>query len=149
MRRFALLISLVALLALPGPALAQKNKSVHIMDATEVATGTPVTVTVNNPNQSTAYLVIKTANETATASMVTTVNYVLAGNVVAACTLTAITTNTTTTFLIGHWATTALGIQNVCQNFALPRVFQLVFTTSGAGADFDVTVDLEYVNPGA
>ncbi len=142
-----LLFVLIAMFAfaLPHPAAAAgKNARQVVMALTEVATGTPVTVSITNPNHRTGYLVVKTENETATASLVVTVfNETILGDV-AVCTMAAITTDTTTVALLGSEVAAAQGITDAC-DFALGRLVKLTFTTSGGGADFDVTADVEWV----
>jgi hypothetical protein len=149
MRRFVLSVYMLALMLLPGPALAgaARNVGISIMAETEVAVGVPVSVTISNPWYTTGYLIVKTANETATASLVVTVLNVTSTGDILICTSTAITTETTTAIYLGHSATAAEGITDVC-DFAMSRSVKFTFTTSGAGADFDVTADMEYVAPG-
>ena len=145
MTRRLLFWALALLLLIPAHAgAAGKNARQVVMALTEVAVSVPVTVSITNPNHITGYLVVKTENETATASLVVTVfNETLLGDV-AVCTLTAITTNTTTVALLGSEVTAAQGITDAC-DFPLGRLVKLTFTTSGAGADFDVTADVEWV----
>lgn len=139
----ALLAPLVA-----GPAFAgSRNARISIMPITEVATGTPVTVQINVIESSIGYLLIKTENETATASLVVTVfNKNPLGDFLI-CTTGAITTETTTVIMLGHWVTAARGVDEVCE-FPMSLAVEFVFTISGAGADFDVTASLELIDPG-
>ena len=60
------------------------------------------------------------------------------------CTSSSITTNTTTNILLGDLAAAGEGITDAC-DFPLGRSLNFIFTTSGAGADFDVTADLHWV----
>ena len=143
--RHIVLLAAWALLLLPSAAGAEgPNERQVVMALTEVATSAPVTVSVANQNHATGYLVVKTENETATASLVTTVfNETVLGDV-AVCTMAAITTDTTTVALLGSEVAAAQGITDAC-DFPLGRLVKITFTTSGAGADFDVTADIEWV----
>jgi len=145
MTKRLLFLMLALLLFLPASAgAAGKNARQVVMALTEVATGTPVTVSITNPRNITGYLVVKTENETATASLVVTVFNQTALGDVAVCTMAAIATNTTTVALLGSEVAAAQGITDAC-DFPLGRLVKLTFTTSGAGADFDVTADVEWV----
>lgn len=139
-----ILLGLLVVLFLALPAQAGKNKQQSVMALTEVATGTPVSATIDNANSTVGYLVIKTENETATASLVVTVLNSAAIGDFLVCTLTAITTNTTTIALLGSTVTAADGITDAC-DFPMGRRVKFTFTTSGAGADFDVTADVEWL----
>ena len=136
----AFVVSLFASLAdAVGP-----NERQVVMALTEVATDTPVTVSVANRNHATGYLVVKTENETATASLVVTVfNETLLGDV-AVCSMTAITANGTNVALLGSEVAAAQGIADAC-DFTLSRLVKITFTTTGVGADFYVTADIEWV----
>jgi hypothetical protein len=116
------------------------------MAITEVATGTPVSVALSNIGRKTAYLVVKTENETNSADMVVTVTIESVLGDVLVCTSSSITTETTTTILLGSTAAAAEGITDAC-DFPLGATFNVIFTTSGAGADFDVTAELQWVVP--
>jgi hypothetical protein len=137
---------LVLLLLLPSAAgAAGPNERQVVMALTEVATGTPVSVSVLNQNHTTGYLVVKTENETPTASMVVTVfNTTELGDVLV-CTMAAITTDTTTVALLGSLAAGSQeGVTDAC-DYPLGRIVKITFTTSGGSADFDVTADIEWV----
>ena len=139
----ALAAFVVSLFASLADAVGPNERKV-VMALTEVATDSPITVSVANRNHATGYLVVKTENETATASMVVTVfNETVLGDV-AVCTMAAITTNTTTVALLGSEVAAAQGITDAC-DFTLGRLVKITFTTSGSGADFDVTADIEWV----
>jgi hypothetical protein len=143
MRRILLCALLIALLPSLSSA-AGKNKNQNIMSATEVAVSAPVSVTKRNPSNRTGYLVIKTENETATASLVVTVFNAHSSGDILVCTLTAITTNTTYTALLGSSLTAADGIDEACI-FPMARDVKYTFTVTGVGADFDVTADVLWV----
>jgi len=146
MRKHVFLLALlVALLLFPSVAgAAGPNERQVVMALTEVATDTPVTVSVTNQSHTTGYLVVKTENETPTATLVVTVfNETELGDV-AVCTMTNITTDTTTVALLGAEVTTAGGVTDEC-DLPLGRIVKITFTTSGVGADFDVTADIEWV----
>ncbi len=146
MKRALLLVGLIALVLLPSVAgAAGPNARQVVMALTEVATGTPVTVSVTNQSHTTGYLVVKTENETATASLVVTVfNETELGDVLV-CTMANIETDTTTVALLGsEVAGSAEGITDAC-DFPLGRLVKITFTTSGSNADFDVTADIEWV----
>jgi hypothetical protein len=136
---------LVLLLLLPSAAgAAGPNERQVVMALTEVATGTPVSVSVLNQNHTTGYLVVKTENEAATAVLVVTVfNETELGDV-AVCTMTNITADTTTVALLGTEVTTAGGVTDEC-DLPLGRLVKITFTTSGSNADFDVTADIQWV----
>ncbi len=138
-------ISLLLLLLFVAPAFgAGKNKRQEVMPLTEVATGAAITVTIANPSNRTGYLIVKTENETATASLVVTVSNVSTLGNALVCTLTAITTNTTTIALLGSLIAAGGPLADAC-DFPMSRLVQLVFTTSGGGADFDVTAEIQWV----
>ena len=115
-----------------------------IAAATTVATGAPLTVVVSNPDPS-AYLIIKTTNEVATASLAVTValDTDLGDQIV--CSLTAITTNTTTLALLGNSQAAAGAVVDVC-DFPVAGPLSLVFTVTGASAAFDIEADLHRVS---
>lgn len=141
---YTILAAFVLLLA--TFAGAQQFSTKTLLTETEVATGTPVSVSIQNVSHPSAYLVIKTENETATASLVVTVYATSAYDDVLLCTGPAITTNTNTTILIGSYVTAAPDVDSVC-DFPLPINVKFTFTTSGAGADFDVSAELLQVTP--
>lgn len=145
MRRIFILLAAILLIA--SPAMAQKNKTQSILTITEVATDAPVTVTVSNPYFNTGYLSVKTENETATASLVVTIYNVTPLEDILVCTMNAITTDTVTNVLLGYYQPAAAGVDQVC-SWPLTRTVKFVFTTTGVGADFDVTADMEWVAPG-
>ena len=146
-RTIGLLLALAAaLLLLALPAHAGKNKRQAVMAETEVATGTPVSVTLSNGDNTTGYLIVTTANEAATADMVVTVSNSSTLGDVLICTSSSITTDTTTFILLGSLAVAGEGIDDACDFPAGQRV-KFTFTTSGVGADFDVTADMEWVVP--
>jgi len=136
---------LVLLWLLPSAAgAAGPNARQVVMALTEVATGTPVTVSVTNQSHTTGYLVVKTENEAATAVLVVTVfNETVLGDVLV-CTMANIETDTTTVALLGSEVAAAQGITDAC-DFPLGRIVKITFTTSGGSADFDVTADIEWV----
>ena len=143
MRRILLLALLVV--SLPSFASAAgKNKVQNILDAVEVAVSVPISVTASNPSNSTGYLIVKTENETAAASLVVTVLNAHLSVDVLVCTLTAITTNTTYVALLGSSLTAADGIDEGCI-FPMARDVKYTFTVTGAGSDFDVTADVLWV----
>lgn len=146
MRYLTSFLALAAVLLAAAPALAQlRNTRVPIMSITEVATGTPVTVALTNVGARTGYLVVKTENETATADMVVTVTIESALGDILVCTSSSITTDTTTNILLGSLvAGGAEGITDAC-DYPLGANLNFIFTTSGVGADFDVTAELQWV----
>jgi len=146
MRRILYLVTaLLLLLSLPAAA-AWPNSGQSVMALTEVALGAPVSVTIRNQRHTSGYLVIKTENETATASLVVTVFNVSDSGSFLVCTTTAITTETTTIALLGSTVGAADGITDAC-DFPMSREITFTFTVTGAGADFDVTADLEWLAP--
>ena len=95
MARSSALLALLLLLFVPqlsAAATAWENTLQTVMASTEVATGTPVTVTIGNRYHDTGYLIVKTENETAAASLVVTVLNSTALGDILVCTMTAITT---------------------------------------------------------
>lgn len=147
MRTFTALFTVVALLLSASPAAAQAmNRREVLMTSEEVATGAPVIKYItDNLGAESAYLHVKTENETADASLVVTVyaNETLGSMLL--CTSTAITTNTTTHMLLGSLAAGgAEGITDAC-DYPLTRSLTFIFTTSGAGADFDVSAVLHWL----
>ena len=144
MRRLSSIL-LTGLLLMAAPVHAAYNNVQSIMTSTEVATGAPVSVTVtNNLHNTSGYLVVKTENKAASASLVVTVLNVTASGNFLICTSTAITTDTTTIIMLGSTATAADGVTDVC-GFAMSRSLIFTFTTSGGSADFDVTADVEWL----
>jgi hypothetical protein len=144
-KRILLGLLLATLVAIPV-AEARRNERQVVMAETEVATGTPVTATIANVDHTTGYLIVKTANETATASLVVTVTIESALGDVLICTSTAITTDTTTNILIGSLAAGGQeGVTDAC-DYPAGLGLNFIFTTSGAGADFDVTAEMQWVN---
>jgi len=139
-------IAALALLLFAAPAIAQvMNRREVLMTTEEVATGTPVIKYItNNLGSNSAYLHVKTENETADASLVVAVyaNETLGSTLL--CTSTAITTNTSTHMLLGSLAAAGEGITDAC-DFPLTRSLTFIFTTSGAGADFDVSAALHWL----
>ena len=145
MRHLNSFLALLVVLFVAAPASAQlRNKRQPVMAITEVATGTPVTVTLSNVGARTAYLVVKTENEAAAADMVVTVTIESALGDILICTSASITTNTTTNILLGSLAAAGEGIDDAC-DFPLGGGLNFIFTTSGGGADFDVTAELQWV----
>lgn len=145
LKRILLVLLLAAFVAVPV-AYAYKNERVAVMALTEVATGTPVSVTLNNVGRLSGYLIVKTENETAAASMVVTFLSTSALGDTLLCTSSPITTDTTTTILFGLDLSAAEGVTDACA-FPATRSIKVTFTTSGAGADFDVTSDIEWLVP--
>ena len=142
-RNLATLALLSAWLALPSIAWA--NQPTRIITVDEVATGTPESTTIENQSHATGYLVVLTENETATASLVVTVyNSTTLGDFLI-CTMTAITTNTTTIALVGSTVAAADGITDAC-DFPMSRKVKFTFTVSGGGADFDITAEMHWVS---
>ncbi len=143
--KYRLLVALLALCAFVSPAgAAGKNSIQRVMTATEVAVSADVDVVITNAQHDTAYLVVQTENETATAVM--TVRIETAGHAGAAkvlCTTAAdtITTNTTTIWLLGSLVPLGNNVTYAC-DMPLPMLFNIEFVVTGAGADFDVTADL-------
>jgi hypothetical protein len=145
MKQSFLLAGLLALLLFPSTAgAAGPNERQVVMALTEVATGTPVSVSVLNQNHTKGYLVVTTANETATASLVVTVFNEHELDDTLVCSLTAITTNSTWVTLFDSSLTAAAGVDQVCI-WPMGRLVKLTFTTTGTNADFDVTADIEWV----
>ncbi len=137
-----------------------EHTSVELMALTEVATDTPITVNYDSSTVTrrdadhgvidsqfeSAYITVVTTNETATASLILTVFGVNDLGAYLICTSTAITTETTTTILLGSLATAAGGIADAC-DFPLPKSLRFVFTTTGVGADFDVQAGFDSAGP--
>lgn len=149
MRKITLLVAIVAaLVLLPSLATAQHarhNARQVIMAETEVAVGTPVSVTINNPWHKTGFLVIKTANETGTASLVVTISLVLGGVDHLVCTSTAITADGTNVMVLGSSLTAASPFDAVDCIWPMSEVIKYTFTDSGGGTDFDVTAHMEWL----
>ena len=152
MRRFILFWALIVLLV-PSVASAiesttDKNVREVIMALTEVAVGVPVSVTIDNPGHTAGYLVVKTENETAAASLVVAAFLSSPLGDEAICSTAAITANVTTTSLFGSLAAANGQVSTAC-DFPMPRSIKFVFTVTGAGADFDVTAEMQWlVRPG-
>ncbi len=140
----AFLIALLILLLPFSAGAAGKNKRQVVMSLTEVATDTPVTATVNNSNNAAGYLIVKTENEAATADMVITVLSTTVLGDTLLCTLANITTDTTSLFLLGSTVAATGAILTVC-DFPMPRRVKFTFTTTGVGADFDVTAEMAWL----
>jgi hypothetical protein len=134
----------ILLLFLASPIFAEE-KLQAVMATTEVSTsGGAVSKTITNPYSQTGYLFVKTENETATATLAVTVyNSSTLGDVLV-CTLTDITTETTSVALLGSTVAAAGEVLDAC-DFPMGRQVKYTFTVSGAGADFDVTADMEWV----
>jgi hypothetical protein len=144
MKRFILFWALLVLIV-PSVAMATgKNKRQLIMAATEVAVSAPVSVTITNGNYATGYLIIKTENETASASLETTVLMVSPLGDELLCTLTAITIEATTSFLLGTFVGPSSDVLATC-DFPMPRQIKFTFTVTGAGADFDVSAEMQWI----
>jgi hypothetical protein len=137
---------LLALVMFASPAVAGKAKTEKALTGQVISTaGGAVTVTITEPAHSSAYLIVETSAETATASLAITASLVNAlGNTVL-CTATAITTDTVTTILLGSTVAAGEGITDAC-DFPLGRATLLSFTVTGGGADFTVEADLEWIS---
>ncbi len=151
MKRFRFLVVLLAFLLASSSAFARNmNERQVIMALTEVATGAPVSVTISNPNHLYGYLIVKTENETASASLVVTALLVTELGDMLICTSSAVLTDTTVYIALGggmiNVATGAVeeGIGDRCE-FPTGRRMKYTFTVTGAGADFDVTADMEWL----
>ena len=143
--RYLIGLLLAALVAYP--ALAVTNAGETLITSQEVSTaGGAFTKTITNVGRSTAYLVIKTENETPDASLVVTVTMESPLGDMLVCTSGAITTNTSTVMLLGSTAAAAEGIDTAC-DWALGRTVNFIFTVTGASADFDVSAELQWVVP--
>ncbi len=141
----AAIASVVVIAIAPSDAYAAgKNKRQAIMALTEVAEGAPVTVTINNRNNSTGYFKFKTENETPSASLIVTIFNVTPLGDILVCTTTAVTTNTTWTTLLGSSLTPADGIDQACI-FPMASRVKFTFTDSVSSTDFDVTAEMEWV----
>jgi len=144
-RRIAACIA--ALLAFPAVGLAEKI-SVEILPTTEVSTsGGAVTVNYDSGLQEfdAGYVVIKTTNETATASLVVTIFGVNDNDAYLICSSTpAITDEETFVILLGNFQGPGGGVDQVCE-FPIPRKVRFVFTVTGGGADFDVRAYLDTI----
>lgn len=144
MRSWVLFWVLAALFLAP-PAWGGKAKEQVVMALTEVSTsGGAVTATINRADHQTGYLIVKTENEVATASLAVVVAAVTDSGEITICTATAITTDTTTAILLGSTVAAGEGVTDVC-DFPVTRQTKVTFTVTGAGADFDVTADMEWV----
>lgn len=143
MRRFIAVLG--ALLVLAGPAFASpKARTIkYLTPATTVSTaGGAETVSITgNPNHSAGYLVIETTTEVATASLVATIVQNSSLGAFITCTLTAITTETTTIWSFGTAAAASDDVAGVCPQLVTDRL-QIVLTVSGGGASFDVEVEI-------
>jgi len=140
---------LAAWLAMPVVADAQgKNDVETVLTTTEVSTaGGAETVAITNPNHGAAYLIVKTENEVATATLDVTVKVESSlGDQTVFTNTTDISTNTTTIYLVGS-SGGAEGVVAQAGDMPLPRDFNVIFTVAGAGADFDVSAELHYVTP--
>ena len=141
------MLLLAAALCLPGTASAGKANEDGIISVDEVSTaGGAESTTINTTGNRSGYLVVKTENEAATASLIVTVLAATDSGDFLTCTLTAITTNTTTVALLAsvEGLTAADGITDVCI-FPFTRRTKFTFTVTGASADFDVTADMEWI----
>jgi hypothetical protein len=142
----ALLVAAVVLFSVSASAQqAQHNTRQVIMAETEVANGAPVSVTITNPWHKSGYLVIKTANETGAASLVVTIFNVHGGVDHLVCTSSAITTETTTTMVLGSSLTAAAPYQAVDCIWPMGEVVKFTFTDSVGATDFDVTAHMEWL----
>ena len=140
-----ILTFLAALLIATGALAFGENERILVMEETEVSTaGGAVNISIRNPRHSTGYLVVKTDNLTAAPSLVVVVQADTPLGYFDLCTLSAITTDTTTVALIGHDAAASEGITDVC-DFPMTERLYVTFTMTGAGADFDVTAYFEMV----
>lgn len=140
-----LLVAMVLMLVMPAGAASKfSHQNLKTDDEVSTASGAE-SVSITNARWNTGYLTVTTANEVATASLVVTVFNTLAGGDVLVCTMTAITTNTTTVALLGSTVAAAEGITDAC-DFPLGSTIKFTFTVSGAGADFDVTSDISFVD---
>jgi len=129
-------------------ASAQDNARHVVLEETTLATaGSPYTYTVHNQNHSTAYLIIKTANEVATATLIPQISGSSALGDYALGTGSAITTETTTVILLGSDKTAAGGVAEAF-DLPLPKDFQIAIAVAGSGASFDVSIELQYVTTG-
>lgn len=136
------LASIFTIVSLPIFAAEPTRQS--ITTGNEVSTaGGAESVTITNDGGAVGYLTVKTENEEATASLVVTVfNSTPLGDFLV-CTMTAITTDTTTVALLGSTVTAADGITDAC-DFPLTESVKFTFTVTGAGADFDVSADMDW-----
>jgi hypothetical protein len=151
MRRL-LLLCIALVLSSPVAAWGQFTsptvRTEVILTSIEVATGTPVVAALTNDNYQTAYLFVKTENETATASLVVTVTAFSALGGAVICTMAAITEEKTTVALLGSLADGSQeGITDAC-DYPLPKRLVFTFTTTGAGADFDVSASVDWIKDG-
>jgi len=132
------------------PASAQfspaRSPIAVIASPTTVTDGAALTVVVRVPYDagSTAYLTVKTTAEIGTSSLAITVALDSDLGDVTLCTLTAITTNTTTTALLGNSQAAAGSIIDVC-DFPVSGPLSIVFTVSGTTPSFDIEADLHFV----
>lgn len=126
------------------PAYAAFNHTETVLAITEVATGSPVVAALANDYNTTGYLIVKTENETAAASLVVTISGSNSVGNVLLCTSSAITANETNVIMIGSLAAAGEGIDDAC-DFPMTRIVVFTFTVTGAGADFDVTAAIEWV----
>lgn len=138
----------VLLLASALPSSAQEFVS-RSLSAQTVATGSPVSATYSGlaSDGPSAYLLITTANEVNTASLVVTVLGRNAAGTYLLCTSSAITTETTTAVLLGSLAAAGEGLTDVC-DFPLPQSLTVTLTVSGTDASFDVSAVIDPVQPG-
>lgn len=145
MKRLAVLVSL--LLLAPAVAFAQFSPTpvprAVVAVATTVPNSVPLVVVVGNADPA-AYLVVKTTAEVATASLVVTVALDSDLGDQTLCTMTAVTTNTTSLALLGSSMTAAGAVLDAC-DFPVAGPLSITFTVSGVGASFDVEADLHPV----
>lgn len=141
LRRAALTLLLVAGFSWSASAEEFVNRA---LASTTVATGAPISATYSGPPSDgpSAYLLVTTANEVNTASLVVTVFGRNAAGTYLLCTSTAITTETTTAILLGSLAGAGEGITDAC-DFPLPSSLTVTLTVSGTDASFDVSAFLD------
>jgi hypothetical protein len=146
MRRILALVATLCLIPLPSFGAYDLPQKQVLITATEVATGAPVAMTFGNRRHRTGYLVVKTENEVATASLVVQVQNAGLG-AVTICTMTAITTETTTVAILGSEIAAlheGAAVTDAC-DWPMSGSFNVAFVTSGAGASFDVTAHIYWV----
>jgi hypothetical protein len=140
MRKVLALAALVLLVA--TPAAAWRNVPVEILDDVTVSNGAPNSVTFSNPTASSMLLIYTTADEVATASLVVQVAITTAIGDIVICTGNAVTTETTTTMLVGSRAAAAGSIDLAC-DYPMAANMKVTFTVTGGGASFDISASAE------
>jgi hypothetical protein len=125
------------------PAAAERSFVQPVVDDQSVTTaGGAVIATLSHPGHSRGYLVVTTTDEVNAASLA--VSMATATGNQAVCTLSAITTETTTMALIGSEVAAGGGVADVC-DFPLAWVTSIAFVVTGTDAEFTVDASMVWL----